>query len=66
VKPGISDPFADEDDSGGIEDDGGHQGGVAATNLRPQKPRRELERILDQLIFSQGCLQAYRRRMAPT
>ena len=37
----------------------------AALNLSPQQPKRELERILDQLVFSQGCLRVYQRRLAP-
>jgi hypothetical protein len=37
----------------------------AAQHLSPQQPKRELERILDQLVFSQGCLRIYRRRLAP-
>jgi hypothetical protein len=37
----------------------------AAANLRPERPKRELEKILDQLLFSPGCLAVYRRRLAP-
>lgn len=37
----------------------------AAEHLSPQRPKRDLDRILDQLVFSQGCLRIYRRRLAP-
>ena len=31
----------------------------------PQKPRRELEEVLDGLIFTRGCLGMYQQRLAP-
>jgi hypothetical protein len=34
-------------------------------HLSPQQPKRDLERILDQIVFSQGCLRIYGRRLAP-
>jgi hypothetical protein len=34
-------------------------------HLSPQQPKRDLERILDQLVFSQACLRIYGRRLAP-
>ncbi|HEX5592094.1 MAG TPA: hypothetical protein VFX35_01960 [Solirubrobacterales bacterium] len=37
----------------------------AALHLRPERPKRDLDRILDQLVFSQACLGIYRRRLAP-
>lgn len=37
----------------------------AALNLRPERPQRDLDRILNQLVFSQACLGIYRRRLAP-
>jgi hypothetical protein len=36
-----------------------------AEHLSPERPKRELDRILDQLVFSQGCLRIYQRRLAP-
>lgn len=38
----------------------------AALNLRPEQPKRDLDRILDQLVFTQACLGIYRRRLAPS
>lgn len=37
----------------------------AAVNLRPERPKRALEMILDSLVFSQRCLQSYRDRLTP-
>jgi hypothetical protein len=37
----------------------------AATNLRPEHPKRELDLVLDSLIFSPRCVQSYRDRLAP-
>ncbi|HWA54938.1 MAG TPA: hypothetical protein VG816_12270 [Solirubrobacterales bacterium] len=34
-------------------------------HLSPQQPKRALDRILDQLVFSQACLRMYGRRFAP-
>ena len=34
-------------------------------HLSPQQPKRDLERILDQIVFSQACLYIYGRRLAP-
>lgn len=31
----------------------------------PQKPRRELDEVLDGLIFTRGCLGVYQQRLAP-
>jgi hypothetical protein len=36
-----------------------------AEHLSPKRPKRELDRILDQLVFSQECLRIYQRRLAP-
>ena len=35
-----------------------------AENLRPEKPRRAVDTMLDGILFSPGCLSAYRRRYA--
>jgi hypothetical protein len=36
----------------------------ARASLRPEKPRRELEVLLENVLFSNACLDAYRRRYA--
>jgi hypothetical protein len=33
-------------------------------SLRPEKPRRELDELMDDLHFSEGCLREYGRRLA--
>jgi hypothetical protein len=33
-------------------------------NIRPVKPRRKIEEMLDDIIFSPECVEAYRRRYA--
>ncbi len=40
------------------------QTGPARASLRPEKPRRELEVLLENVLFSNACLDAYRRRYA--
>lgn len=37
----------------------------AVQKLRPIKPRRELDELMDDVLFSPLCLRTYRRRFAP-
>lgn len=55
----------DQDADAGARDGALDEKRWVSLHLSPQHPKRGLERILDQLVFSQACLRIYGRRLAP-